>query len=124
VRRHPVVVQLWWAWVQRQARSCYTPAHLTFVVLPTSAGLRVVLRCRDQRSDEPLEFTRVNRSLPHAHVPFHSTVSITFCALGKNSSKLWGDDSTNMVTVWPFTSSSTMKRIFSPFSTPEVSPSL
>src|SRR5215203_3268249 len=54
--------------------------------------------------------------------PFHSTVSITCCALGKNSSKPWGDDSTIMVTVSPFTSSNTMKRIFSPFSTPEVSP--
>jgi hypothetical protein len=57
--------------------------------------------------------TSVNRLWKRAYVPFHSTVSITFCALGKNSSKSSAGASTAMVTLSPSTSSRTMKRTFS-----------
>ena len=55
----------------------------------------------------------VNRDTKCFYEALHCTVSITFCALGKNSSKSTASASTAMVTLSPSTSSRTMKRTFS-----------
>src|SRR5215217_4109174 len=66
---------------------------------PASELPRTLNKAEVQRRRTPLLGTSVNKPALRAYVPFHSTVSSTFCALAVNSLKPLGDVSSIMVTV-------------------------